>query len=432
MIGNVPVRPAAIGAVRSILAAGVPVVWVDHHTTRQNLLDEVDSLDRLTFLHDAELDTPPSTLAARVLGTEESHVNRLIEIGAGADSDDDWLSDCHALLCAQIGRCSPDILRRLALDGELSDEDRELIRAHHAREEAADELIERTEHPHLDIGGRALVVIDARGRDVGFLPRRVEARFGDVDLRVIVPDEQTVLLTAADRSRDLVRLLRSLPWPAGVYVGGRPHHARIDPGAAGVTAIMDILTDPRSWPSDIDAASARPPRESRRPRQRRRSCEDPPAWKPARPQLRERNFLERVAEQRFTADVTEEVWRSGGTVTVYRGDAARAGGALVLESGGCLRRVALVCTGDDESATHLPVPGDLTDLPDAAVVWAEVDAGRDRVKVTYRWFGDEPGSPLPRLESFPAAEDAAARLVPADEFAPVRSVPVLVDRLFGR
>ena len=435
LIGNVPVRPAAIGAVRQILSSGVPVVWVDHHTTRQNLLDEVGSLDGLTFLHDAEPEGPPSQLAARAIELETDQVERLMAIPTGAESEDPWLQDCHSLLSAQIGRCQPDVLRRLAADEELSDEDREEIASHRAREAAADTLVFETEHPHYEFSGSSLVVVDARGQEVGFLPRRVESRFGEVDLRVIVPDDQTVLLTSPDRSRDLVRLLRALPWPAGVFVGGRPHHARIDPGTAGIDAVMSILTDAASWPADIAAAAARPPREPRSGGSHRQRGGGPGVGADRGGAVAVRGAFEQAVEYRFLAELSEVVWKAGEQMAVYRGEPSGICANLVLELDGVSRRVALFCTAASASSAQLPVPFSMSDMPDACVIWAVADdRGRDRLSLRYRWFGDEPGEPLPPIADLPRGRDPAGevRMVPARQFTNLRAIQALADRLFGR
>ena len=96
LIGNVPVRPPAVGAVRQLLATDISVTWVDHHNTRQPLLDEIAAFEGVNFLHDAE-EAHPSHLAARVLELEDPHIDRLIQIPEGAESDDDWVQSCHTL-----------------------------------------------------------------------------------------------------------------------------------------------------------------------------------------------------------------------------------------------------------------------------------------------------------------------------------------------
>ncbi len=435
LIGNVPVRPAAIGAARQILAAGVPLIWVDHHATRQNLLEEVDSLDGLTFVHDAEIEEPPPVLAARAMEIETGELERLLGIGSAGDEDEPWLQDRRSLLSAQIGRCQPDILRRIAAEDDLTDEDRTTIDTHRARESAADELVFEQEHKTLEVGGCTLVLVDARGKDVGFLPRRVENRFGDVDLRLIVPDDQNVLLTSGDRSRDLVRLLRSLPWPAGVFVGGRPHHARIDPGTAGMDAVLSILGDPASWPGDVNAAAARPPRGARPQRQRGGRRPDP-SWGGADQSPGPvRGFFEQMVEQRVLADLSEVVWRAGERMAIYRGEGQGTAGAVMLELDGVARRVALICTPASASISHVPVPSSMMDMPDACVVWVQVDdRNRDRLQLSYHWLGDEPGEPLPRIDEFPEerATQGAFRRVPAGRLTSLRSIRALLDRLFGR
>ncbi len=430
LIGNVPVRPASIGAARQILGQGVPMVWVDHHTTRQNLVEEVSGLASMNFLYEAELEGPPCALAARALELDDEHVQRLLQVVQGADSEDDWIRDRHVLLSAFIGRGSPDTLRRLAFSEELDDQDREVIDTHLAREAAADEFVLEVEHPIHEISGLKMVVLDARDRDVGYLPRRVEARYGDMDLRVIVPDEKTIVMTSAERGRDLVRLLRTLPWPSGTFVGGRPHQARITPGPLPLQSALDILCDPSSWPSDIEAAATRPPRDKGRSNQRwspgpRRG--GPPANAQDRWQ---RNFFSRVVEQRVIADLMEEALHLDKRLDVFRGEGGDACAAITLDGGNVVRRVSLYCSRVNADVSHIPVPASLAGRPGACAVWAraEVNPEDGYLDVVFGWFGRDAKQPMPRLDD---AGNTGMCLVPQDRFTRVRSAEELIAKLFG-
>jgi hypothetical protein len=417
LIGNVPVRPATIGAVRQVLTRDVPVVWVDHHSTRQNLLDEVNAIDGVTFLHDAETEEAPSTLAARVTESEDPHVQRLLSVSGGADSEDAWVRDRNVLLSSLIGRGDADTLRRLATEDELSDEDRAAIADHIAREAAADEFVNEVEHPVHEISGLKIVVLDARGRDVGYLPRRVEARFGDVDLRVIASDEDTIVVTSSERGRDLVRLLRALPWPSGTFVGGRPHQARITPGPSGIDTALEILGDAASWPKDINAAATRPPRDNRRGGRRRGPRMDEGGGSA-------RTFFERVVEQRVIADLLEVALQNETPLEVYRGNEAGGCAMLVLDTGKTSRHVALYCSRATANVEAAPVPPGVLDTRDGCLVWALAAEDPDDgwLDVSFRWFGKGPNQRPPQ---------ASGRFIPADRFAPVRTIDGLVERLFG-
>jgi len=443
LIGNVPVRPPAIGAVRQILGTDVPVTWVDHHNTRQPLLDEVAELSGVTFLHDLE-EEQPSCLAARVLELEDDHVSRLTQIPDGGKSEDEWIHSCHTLLSSLIGRGRADILKRLAESEDLTDEDRELIDQHRAREDAADTLVSGTEHALHAIGNYHLVVIDGRGHDVGFLPRRVDARFPDVELRVMVPDDQTVMVTTNERNRDLVRLLRALPWPSGVFVGGRSYQARIDPGPTSMDVVLDILRDPSSWPSNIDAAAQRPPRErrpsggkGRPPKQKWGGWNEPRLDAGDDPRrMWRRGFFERMLEQRLTADLMETAWRQGKRIDVLRAEADDAGYTLLMDSDAASRHVAVFCSPKGAEIRHVPVPASLAERPEGCLVWVEVDDDKapQRIEPDYLWYGDTPGYALPPLDDLRSVKGGhdTFYLLPRDRFTRAGSVKNLAERLFGK
>jgi len=429
LIGNVPVRPASIGAARQILGQGVPIVWVDHHTTRQALVDEVSGLDAMTFLHDSEMDGPPCILAAKAVELDDDHANKLIEVGRGAESEDDWIRDRHVLLSAFIGRGSPEPLRRMAFQDELDDEDREVINTHLAREAAADEFVSGVEHPVYEISGLKMVVLDARDLDVGYLPRRVEARYGEMDLRVIVPDEKTIVMTSAERGRDLVRLLRSLPWPSGTFVGGRPHQARITPGPLPLQAALDILCDVSSWPTDIEAAATRPPRDNRRQNQRG-SSQRGGGQRASSTDRWQRSYFSRVVEQRVIADLMEEALNLDKRLDVFRGEGGDACAAITLDGGDGVRRVSLYCSRVNADVGQIPVPASLAGRPGACAIWAraEVNPEDGYLDVVYGWFGRGGNQSMPRLDD-PGRTGMC--LVPQDRFTRVRSAEELVEKLFG-
>jgi len=438
LIGNVPVRPPAVGAVRQLLATDISVTWVDHHNTRQPLLDEIAAFDGVNFLHDAE-EAHPSHLAARVLELEDPHIDRLIQIPEGAESDDEWVQSCHTLFSALIGRGRSDVLRRVADVDELTEEDQVLIESHLAREAAAEALVSRDDHVLYPVGAHQLVIIDGRGQDVGFLPRRVDARFPDVALRVMAPDEQTVMVTTNERGRDLVRLLRALPWPTGVFVGGRSYQARIDPGPTSVDAVLEILRDTASWPADIDAAATRQPRE-RRPRQRSRKQKwgawtqpDLAAGEDPR-RLWRRGFFERMLEQRLVADLMQEAWRRGNRIDVLRAEADDAGYTLLMDSDTASRHVAVFCSPRGADVTQVPIPASLADRPEGCLIWLEVDdnAAPERLEIRYLWYGDSPGYSLPPIDDLPSVQggDTTFHLLPRDRFTAVGKISALAEKLF--
>ena len=423
LLGNVPVRPASIGAIRQAVAQDVPVVWVDHHSTRQDLLDEVSTIEGVTFLHDSEVEGPPSSLAARACDLTDSHTERLLQVAQGQDAEDPWIKDRHTLLSAFIGRGDPDTLRRLALQDDLAEEDQEVIRAHLAREAAADEFVGEVEHPTHDIQGHSMVLLDARGRDVGYLPRRVEARYPDAALRVLVVDDNTILVTSGEKGRDLLRLLRALPWPGGVYVGGRPHQVRVTPGDLDVDEALAILCDSNSWPTGLEAP---PPKSGRgqQPRQRRGGSRQDQSL-----QQGDRGFFSKVVEQRVIADLLEEALRDDHPLDVFRGEGDGNCATWVLVSGDAVRHVSIFCSRVNAAVDRIPVHSRVLRINGGCAIWARAEANPDDgyLDVVFGWFGREPGRRPPSADGGRGTHAA----IPQDRFDRISTPDELAEALFG-
>jgi len=422
LIGNVPVRPASIGAIRQVVAQEVPVIWVDHHSTRQDLLDEVAAIDGVTFLHETEVEGPPSGLVAQMCELTDSQTERLLQVAQGADAEDPWILDRHTLLSAFIGRGDPDTLRRLAMEEELSEQDREAIEAHVAREAAADEFVGEVEHPTHDIHGHTMVLLDARGRELGYLPRRVEARYPDADLRILVVDDGTILVTASEKGRDLVRLLRSLPWPSGVFVGGRPHQVRVSPGDLGMDGALAILCDPNSWPQGLEAA---PARSSRSPQGSRRS----PPRRGSSGHGSGRGFFAQVVEQRVIADLLEEALRDDHPLEVFRGEGDASCATFVLVSDGVVRHISMYCSRVNASVERIPVSRSVLRINGGCAIWARAEANPEDgyLDVVYGWFGRDPGQRPPSADGGRGTHAE----IPHGRFDRISSPDELAEALFG-
>ena len=423
LLGNVPVRPASIGAIRQAVAQEIPVVWVDHHSTRQDLLDEVSAIEGVSFLHDSEVEGPPSSLAARICELADPHTERLLQVAQGGDAEDPWIKDRHTLLSAFIGRGDPDTLRRLALQDDLAEEDQEVIRAHVEREAAADEFVNEVEHPTHDIQGHSMVLLDARGRDVGYLPRRVEARYPDAALRALAVDENTVLVTSAEKGRDLLRLLRSLPWTGGVYVGGRPHQVRITPGDLGMDAALAILCDSNSWPQGLEAP---PPKSGRNQQSSRRGGGSRRA--PA-VQSGGRSFFSQVVEQRVISDLLEEALRDDHHLEVFRGEGNSACATFVLVSGSAVRHVSIFCSRVNAAVDSIPVDSSVLRVNGGCAIWARAEANPEDgyLDVVYGWFGREPGRRPPSADGGRGGQAA----IPQRRFDRISTPDELAEALFG-
>jgi len=150
---------------------------------------------------------------------------------------------------------------------------------------------------------------------------------------------------------------------------------------------------------------------------------------------------EKILEHRLVSDLAELMLRRGVELDVIRSEFDAQGHDVVLEAAGIIRHVQLKAMAAGGKRTRVNINVKLRAKPSGCVVWMVYDPQTLRV-VTYRWFGDAPGEPLPYIGNRIARhakgnaegvklDRIAHRLVGQSEFEQLTSVEQLADRLFG-
>jgi hypothetical protein len=158
------------------------------------------------------------------------------------------------------------------------------------------------------------------------------------------------------------------------------------------------------------------------------------------------SFFEQLVEHVFISELLQEVYyRFGLTVEVLRSEIDASGYDIVFECNGIVRHVQLKTSKIDGKTSRQKVNVALAKKPSGCVVWiirAEDDADC-RMQLTYRFFGNDAGQPLPSLDDFPIAkhtkgnkdgvkaERPSIRVVNKGQFTPIETTTELAIRLFG-
>lgn len=156
-------------------------------------------------------------------------------------------------------------------------------------------------------------------------------------------------------------------------------------------------------------------------------------------------FYEQLVEHVFIAEVLQEAWyRFGKTVEVLRSEVDASGYDVVFECNGILRHVPLKTSKPNKNGPQ-PVNVALAGKPGGCVVWLvrHEDTQSCRMRLSYRFFGGDPGQPLPSMTSFalgkrptPNKEGVkplrqSIRKVPKGQFVGLPDTAALLERLFG-
>ena len=157
-------------------------------------------------------------------------------------------------------------------------------------------------------------------------------------------------------------------------------------------------------------------------------------------------YRESLIEKRFLNDLLNALWPEE-RVEVLRPEVDFAGYDLVLEARKQTRHIQLKSSAVDPPAGkkgpgEVTVSGRLGDKSAGCVLWMEV-ADDDLEPRGYRWFGGEPGEPLPDLSRFRAARTTKADasgtkkerrnvyVVPKRAFEELSRLEDVIEKLFG-
>lgn len=158
------------------------------------------------------------------------------------------------------------------------------------------------------------------------------------------------------------------------------------------------------------------------------------------------SFFEQLVEHTFVSELLQEAYYgSGELIEVLRSEIDASGYDVVLECRGIMRHVQLKTSRPDARAASQKVHCKLAEKPGGCVVWVLRHEDREtrRMRLSYRFFGDEPGKPLPSLSEYKVAkhnkgdatgkkkERPAIRVIPKGHFRVIETTEELVRALFG-
>lgn len=151
---------------------------------------------------------------------------------------------------------------------------------------------------------------------------------------------------------------------------------------------------------------------------------------------------EKIVEHVFAARLLQYAWSIEVDLEVLRSEVDAAGYDIVLEANGVVRHVQLKATIVGGRRTQVDVHTRLCEKPGGCIVWLDV-TDRELEIVGYRWFGSDPGSPLPPVADYRVARHTKAnsqgvkaerpdkRQIPRSAFVNVADISALFAQLFG-
>jgi hypothetical protein len=153
------------------------------------------------------------------------------------------------------------------------------------------------------------------------------------------------------------------------------------------------------------------------------------------------SLTENLLEYRFLAGLGAYLARFHSAMEVLRSDVDRSGHDIVLEANGVLRHVQLKATVAGGKRANVTVNNALALKPSGCVIWMSYDPVSFMI-TGMRWFGGEPGTPLPAIGDRIArhskansdgvkAERAQHRVIAGGKFDRMSGLPQLAERLFG-
>ena len=145
------------------------------------------------------------------------------------------------------------------------------------------------------------------------------------------------------------------------------------------------------------------------------------------------SYRESLIEKRFLSDLLAALWPE--QVEVLRPEVDIAGYDLVIEARGKIRHIQLKSTLR-KMENDCNVRGGLWTKPAGCVICIVID--EDLKPLHYRWFGDDPQTPLPRAVNRKKAYRPGTKKERLDtyrvrpgEFDTLREVEEVIEKLFG-
>jgi hypothetical protein len=154
---------------------------------------------------------------------------------------------------------------------------------------------------------------------------------------------------------------------------------------------------------------------------------------------------ESIVEHVFVGEVMRRLWQRGiMDVEVLRAEFDTSGYDLVMSSANVLRHIQLKVSIADGARASVNVNLKLGKAPSGCVLWIVVDD--DLQILEYRWFGGDPGEPLPDITDRGVVRHARANArgekavregqralskVEFERFDAAEGLDDVLDRLFG-
>lgn len=155
---------------------------------------------------------------------------------------------------------------------------------------------------------------------------------------------------------------------------------------------------------------------------------------------------EQMLEHLFIAELMQEVWFGRKQpIEVLRSEVDSGGYDLAVECNGITRHIQLKSSRAGPQTRRPSISLELSNKPSGCVVWLTVDVGVTGRKavIDYRFFGSDPGKPLPDMSRFVITKHTRAnaqgvkrerpghRRVPIRCFERVSNIQELTNKLFG-
>ncbi|RQU68106.1 hypothetical protein DF141_28310 [Burkholderia cenocepacia] len=152
---------------------------------------------------------------------------------------------------------------------------------------------------------------------------------------------------------------------------------------------------------------------------------------------------ERIVEHIFVGEAMRRLWQLGVlNVEILRAESDASGYDLVMCCGSVMRHVQFKVSLVDGARAQVTINQQLAHARSGCVVWLGVT--EDLEISEYRWFGAEPGRPLPDITNHAIArhvranaqgikaERANQRVLRKGEFERLADLDETLHRLFGR
>lgn len=155
--------------------------------------------------------------------------------------------------------------------------------------------------------------------------------------------------------------------------------------------------------------------------------------------------FEKMIETAFLRDLLEQMWFGRNEIVdVMHSSLDAFGFDLVLETTSVLRHVQLKARRRGGKNASLNINTKLSERASGCVIWMEWAKAPDRnsLDIEYRWFGGQPGQPLPALGDRVAKhtkanaqgvkkERGGMRVLTLGKLERMSGIEELADRLFG-